>query len=50
MDTQFNYEKHFYFKIQFIQTVLIQQIQFSVFTDCVYTAKCQNSSMYNTSV
>ena len=33
--------------IQFIQTVPIQLIQFSVSTDFVYTVKCQNSSIYN---
>ena len=36
--------------IQFIQTVLIQLIQFSISTDFVYTVKCQNSSIYNNSV
>ena len=31
MSTQFNCQKHFYFKtIQFIQTVLIKLIQFSI--------------------
>ena len=38
MSTQFNCQKHFYFKlIQFIQTVLIQLIQFCVSTDFVNT-------------
>ena len=38
MSTQFDYEKTFLFPpIQFIQTVLIQLIQFSVSTDFLYT-------------
>ena len=37
MSTQFDDQKHFYFKlIQFSQTVLIQLIQFSLSTDFVY--------------
>ncbi len=36
--------------IQFIETVLIQLIQFSESTDFVYTVKCQNSSTLNKSV
>ena len=38
MSTQFNCQKMFLFQaIQFIQTVLIQLIQFSISTDVVYT-------------
>ena len=34
MSTQFNYQKQFLFQaIVFIQTVLIQQIEFSISTD-----------------
>ena len=36
MSTQFN-QKHLFQAIQFIQTVLIQPIQFSISTDFVYT-------------
>ena len=36
--------------IQFIQTVLMQLIQFSISIDFVYTDKCQNSSILNNSV
>ena len=36
--------------IQFIQTVLIQTIQFSISTDFVHTVTCQNSSILNNSV
>ena len=37
MSTQFNCQKAFLFQaIQFIQTVLIQPIQFSISTDFVY--------------
>ena len=49
--TQFNCQKYFYFKtIQFIQTVLIQLIPFSISIDFVYISKCQNSSILNNSV
>ena len=38
MSTQFNLKKYFSFQaIQFIQTVLIQPIQFSISLDFVYT-------------
>ena len=37
MSTQFNCQKHLFQTIQFIQTVLIQLIQFSISTDFVYT-------------
>ena len=51
MSTQFNGQKTFLFQaIQFIQTVLIQIVQFSISTDFVYTVKCQNSSILNNSV
>ena len=35
---------------QFSQAVIIQLIPFSISTDFVYTVKCQNSSILNTSV
>ena len=34
--------------IQFIRTILIQLIQFSISRDFIYTVKCQNSSIYKT--
>ena len=37
MNTQFNCQKHLFKVIQFIQTVLIQLIQFSISTDFIYT-------------
>ena len=38
MSTQFNYQKAFLFQaIQFIQTDLIQLIQFSISIDFIYT-------------
>ena len=51
MNTQFNYQKHFYFKLfKFSQTVLIQQIQFSISIHFVYTQlKCQNCGILNNS-
>ena len=52
MCTQFNQSKIFLFQaIQFIQTVLIQQIQFSLSIDFVYTqVYVKNSSISNISV
>ena len=47
MSTQFNFQKHLFQTIQFIQTELIQ---FSISTDFVYTVKFQNSSILNKSV
>ena len=37
MSTQFNCQKILFEAIQFIQTVLIQPIQFSIIIDFVYT-------------
>ena len=51
MSTEFNCQKTFLFQaIQFIQTVLILLIQFSISTDFVYTVKYQKSSILNKSV
>ena len=41
MSTQFMSKKFLLQVIQFIQTVVIQLIQFSISTDFVYTVECQ---------
>ena len=49
MSTQFNYKKTFLFQvIQFIQTVLIQLIQFCISIDFVYTKLNVKTILYQT--
>ena len=49
MSTQFNCQKTFLFQATpFIQTVLIQQIQFSISTDFVYTQLNVKTVLYKT--
>ena len=43
MSTQFNRQTFLFQAIQFIQTVLIQPIQFSISIDFVYPVNCQNN-------
>ena len=50
MSTQFNCQKILFQAIQFVQTILIQPIQFSIGTDFVYTVKYLNSFILNNSV
>ena len=50
MSTRFDCQKHLFQVIQFIQTVLIQPIQFSISIDFLNTVICQNTSTLNNSV